>query len=56
MFILFLGAVAFLGRELFKTFSPSQDNCDGCSSSCGAVDFKAIEKKIEQDLKKQQSH
>lgn len=52
VFILFIGAVVFLGRELFKIFSPSQDICDSCSSSCGGVDFKAIEKKIERELKR----
>jgi hypothetical protein len=49
VFILFIGAVSSLGWELFKIFRPAKNGCAGCSS-CG-VDFDAIEKKIEKELK-----
>ena len=50
VFILFSGALGFLGWELFKSLKPQKDSCSGCSA-CAGVDFDALGKKIEKDLR-----
>lgn len=44
--IIFLGALAYLGRIVYKQFQAKSACATGCAK-CGAVDFK----KIEADLK-----
>jgi hypothetical protein len=43
--LLFLGALAYVGRLIYKSFQAKAACSTGCGK-CGAVDFEKIEKQI----------
>jgi hypothetical protein len=43
--LLFAGAVAYLGRMVYRSFQAKHACSTGCSK-CGAIDFDKIEKEI----------
>jgi hypothetical protein len=47
--LIFLAAVAYIGRLLYKSFTAkSGSGCDTGCGKCGAVDFEKIEKQLKQ--------
>jgi hypothetical protein len=44
--ILFLGALAYVGRLIYRSFQAKATCSTGCGK-CGAVDFAKIEKEIQ---------
>jgi len=45
LILIFLGAVAYLGFIIFKSFQAKSGCASGCGK-CGAVDFSKIEQQI----------
>jgi hypothetical protein len=50
--LVFMGALAFIGRMMFRSFQAKHACSSGCGK-CGAVDFNKIEKEINSSLAKQ---
>jgi hypothetical protein len=46
LFLLFAGALFYLGRLIYQSFA-SKDNCAKGCSGCNAVDIEKIQKQIE---------
>lgn len=46
---IFLFALGYLGRMLYRSFQAKKSCATGCGK-CGVVDFEKIEKQIEQKL------
>ncbi len=45
--LLFIAALSYLLREVWKQFSHKQTGCaKGCGGGCGAIDFQKIEAEI----------
>lgn len=45
--IIFITAVAYIGRMIFKSFQ-AKSACDSGCGKCGAVDFNKIEKQLKE--------
>ena len=48
--IIFLGAVAYLGKQLMSHFNPKNVGCAKGCGSCGAIDFDKIAAKMESQM------
>ncbi|MFT2009719.1 FeoB-associated Cys-rich membrane protein [Pontibacter sp. 13R65] len=49
IFLLFLVAAAYVVRLLYRSFSTKGGSCaKGCGSACSTIDFKKIQKELEQ--------
>ncbi|TXK51331.1 FeoB-associated Cys-rich membrane protein [Pontibacter qinzhouensis] len=47
--VLFLVAAAYVARLLYRSFSTKGGSCaKGCGSACSTIDFKKIQKELEQ--------
>ncbi|GAB3824974.1 FeoB-associated Cys-rich membrane protein [Pontibacter rugosus] len=44
--LIFLVAVAYMGRMLYRSFAASSGCAKGCGS-CGSIDFNKIQKELE---------
>ncbi|ARS37004.1 FeoB-associated Cys-rich membrane protein [Pontibacter actiniarum] len=49
--LIFLVAVAYMGRMLYRSFAAKSGCAKGCGGACSTIDFK----KIQKDLEKQQA-
>jgi len=45
--LVFLGALAYVGRLIYKSFQ-AKSACDSGCGKCGAVDFNKIEKQLKE--------
>jgi len=45
--LIFLGALAYVGRLIYKSFQ-AKSACDSGCGKCGAVDFAKIEKQLKE--------
>jgi hypothetical protein len=49
LFVLFTGALFYLGRLLYRAFSTKSAGCASGCAKCGAVDFQKIEAQLKSD-------
>ncbi|MBB6609613.1 FeoB-associated Cys-rich membrane protein [Pontibacter sp. Tf4] len=45
--VLFVVAVAYIARMLYRTFSSKAEGCAKSCGACGGIDFKKIEQEME---------
>jgi hypothetical protein len=45
--LLFIVAVAYIVRMLYRTFSSKAESCAKSCGACGGIDFKKIEQEME---------
>lgn len=51
--LIFLGALIYIGKIIYRSFKPKNGVCDKGCGSCGAIDFKKLEKQIQKEREKQ---
>jgi len=44
--IIFAGALAYVGRLVYRSFASRSTSCDSVCGKCGGVDFAQIEKQL----------
>ncbi|NDK54895.1 FeoB-associated Cys-rich membrane protein [Pontibacter fetidus] len=49
--LLFIVAVAYMVRMLYRTFSSKAEGCAKSCGACGGIDFKKIEQEMERRKK-----
>lgn len=49
VFFLFLVAIVYLARLLYRSFKPKNGLCSKGCGSCGGIDFNKLEKQIEEE-------
>ena len=49
--LLFIAALAYIIRMLYRTFSSQADGCAKSCGACGGIDFKKIEQEMERRKK-----
>jgi len=47
VFLIFIAAVAYMGRLLYRTFFSKTEGCAKGCGACGGIDFKKIEQEME---------
>jgi len=45
--LIFLAAVAYIGRLLYRSFSAKSGCTKGCGSACSGINFAKLEKELE---------
>lgn len=53
VWLIFLAALLYIGKIIYRSFKPKNGVCDKGCGSCGAVDFKKLEQQIQKDREKQ---
>ncbi len=51
--LIFLAALAYIGKIIYRSFKPKNGVCDKGCGSCSAIDFKKLEQQIKKDKEKQ---
>lgn len=51
--VIFLAALVYISKIIYRSFKPKNGVCGKGCGSCGAVDFKKLEKQIKKDREKQ---
>lgn len=52
--IVFLVALVYIGKIIYRSFNPKNGVCDKGCGSCNAIDFKKLEEQIKKD--KERAH
>lgn len=47
VWLIFSGALLYIGKLLYRSFKPGTSGCAKGCGSCGAIDFKKLEKELE---------
>ena len=47
VWLIFAGALFYIGRLIYRSFKPANGFCSKGCGSCGAIDFKKLEKELE---------
>ncbi len=53
--LVFLAALAYIGKIIYRSFKPKNGVCDKGCGSCSAIDFKKLEQQIKKDKEKQKA-
>ncbi len=53
VWLIFLGALAYIVKIIYRSFKPKNGICDKGCGSCNAIDFKKLEEQIKKDREKQ---
>lgn len=53
VWLIFLAALAYIGKIAYRSFKPKNGVCDKGCGGCNTVDFKELEQKIKKDKEEQ---